>query len=135
MNVATITGNLVADPELRYTQSGKAVASATVVIKGPKDQAGERPAFFMDLSIWETLGEQAAECLKKGDRVQVSGRLKPREYEAKDGTTRRVLDLVAESIGPEIRFDLASIVKSDDSGSAGGSTSRRPAPPSDDVPF
>lgn len=86
------TGRLTADPELRFTAQGKAVAKITVACNSrTKDQSGnwvDGDTTFLDVDLWERDAEEAAESLAKGDLVHVAGSLRQRSYEAKDGTKR-----------------------------------------------
>jgi single-strand DNA-binding protein len=106
--VITVVGNLTADPELRFTASGAAVASFTVAStprtfdKGANEwKDGE--ALFLRCSAWRQLAENVAESLTKGTRVIAQGRLQQRSYE-KDGQKRTVIELEVDEIGPSLRF-------------------------------
>jgi len=99
LNTVVLIGRLTQDPELRYTPNGVAVASFTVAVDRPfTDQNGKREADFIDCLAWRKLGETVANHLKKGRLVAVQGRLQIRSYEAKDGTKRRVAEVVADSV-------------------------------------
>ncbi|MEI7655496.1 MAG: single-stranded DNA-binding protein [Actinomycetes bacterium] len=121
----TVIGNLTADPELRFTASGHAVASFTVAstprtfdreTNGWKD--GE--TLFLKCSVWRQYAENVAESLTKGARVIVTGRLKQRSYE-KEGEKRTVYELDVEDVGPALRTATARITKVQRSGGEGGS--------------
>lgn len=107
----TLTGNLVEDPELRYTPQGTPVANMRVA-STPRMQKGGRwvdaaDTVFIDVVAWRTLGENAAEELRKGDRVIVAGRLRQRTYETNDGEKRTVYEIHADDIAPSLRLPLA----------------------------
>ena len=122
----TVIGNLTADPELRFTQSGAAVANFTVA-STPRQfdrNSGEWKdgnALFMRCSLWRQPAENAAESLLKGARVIVTGRLEQRSYETKEGEKRTVVELQVDEIGPSLRYATAKVQKmSRSSGSGGG---------------
>jgi len=105
----TVVGNLTADPELRFTPSGAAVASFTVAAT-PRTldrQSGEwkdGDALFMRCNIWRQAAENVAESLTRGARVIVTGRLRQRSYETKEGEKRTVVELEVDEVGPSLRF-------------------------------
>lgn len=105
----TIVGNLTSDPELRLTQTGIAVTNITVA-STPRSydrQAGEwkdGEALFMRCSIWRQPAEHAAESLSRGDRVIVTGRLRPHSYETAAGEKRTTIEVDVEDIGPSLRY-------------------------------
>src|SRR6188508_194442 len=107
--VITVVGNLTADPELRFTSSGAAVASFTVA-STPRtfDKASgewkDGEALFMRCSIWRQAAENVAESLTRGARVIVSGRLKQRSFETREGEKRTVFELDVDEIGPSLRY-------------------------------
>lgn len=114
--VITIIGNLAADPELRFTPSGAAVANFTVA-STPRSfdrQSGEwkdGEAMFLRCSIWRHAAENVAETLTRGMRVLVQGRLKQRSFETKDGGQRTVVELDVDEVGPSLRFATAQVHK------------------------
>lgn len=114
----TITGNMVADPELRYTQAGQAVATFRVA-STPRtfDKAANEwrdgEALFLQCEAWRQMAENVAESLTKGMRVIVSGRLRQRSYEAKDGSKRSVYEIEADDVGPSLRNASAKTTRSD----------------------
>ena len=103
--ITTIVGNLTADPELRFTPNGVAVANFTVA-STPRTfhrQSGEwrdGDALFMRCTIWRDAAEHVAECLTRGDRVVVQGRLRQRSFETRDGDKRTVVELDVDEVGP-----------------------------------
>jgi single-strand DNA-binding protein len=141
--VMTVIGNLTADPELRFTASGAAVANFTVA-STPRTfdrSTGEwkdGEALFLRCNIWRQPAENVAESLTRGARVIVSGRLKQRSFETKEGEKRTVIELEVDEIGPSLRYATAKINRAQRSdggggggyGSSGGS--RPSAPPNDD---
>lgn len=103
----TVIGRLGGDPELRFTQAGKSVASFSVVTsKSTKRQDGtwdESETTWYRVEAWESLGENVVESLRKGDQVIVHGRLFMDSYKAKDGSERQSLKINAYSIGPDLK--------------------------------
>lgn len=109
-----IVGNLTADPELRFTQSGAAVANFTVASTNRifDRQSGEwkdGDALFMRCNLWRQPAENVAESLTKGTRVVVTGRLKQRSFETKDGDKRTVIELEVDEIGPSLRYATVKV--------------------------
>lgn len=117
----TIVGSLGADVELRYTPAGAAVANFNVAVtdrQKENDQWVDGITTWYRVAVWRDYAEHAAESLRKGDQVFVTGRVKNRPYE-KDGQTRYSLEIDAEEVGPTLRFATAKVEKV----SRGGSTS------------
>lgn len=98
MNKVILVGRLTQDPEVRYTQSGKAVASFTLAVNRFGGGQGQNSADFIPVVAWEKLAEICGNNLTKGQRVLVDGRLQIRSYEANDGQKRRVAEVIAQSI-------------------------------------
>jgi single-strand DNA-binding protein len=121
----TIVGNLTADPELRFTPSGAAVANFTVA-STPRiydRQSGEwkdGEALFLRCNIWREAAENVAESLTRGSRVIVSGRLKQRSFETREGEKRTVVEVEVDEIGPSLRYATAKVNKVSRSGGGGG---------------
>jgi single-strand DNA-binding protein len=125
----TVVGNLTADPELRFTPSGAAVANFTVA-STPRNfdrQAGEwkdGEALFMRCNVWRQAAENVAETLTRGMRVMVSGRLKQRSYETREGEKRTVVELEVDEVGPSLKYATAKVNRvsrgSGDGGFGGG---------------
>jgi single-strand DNA-binding protein len=112
----TITGNLTADPELRFTGTGTAVAAFTVAAsRRVYDQASgqwkDGDTLFLRCSAWRDLADHAAETLEKGMRVIVTGRLRQRSYETTDGDKRTVYELDADDVGPSLKWATAKIAR------------------------
>jgi single-strand DNA-binding protein len=127
--VTTMVGNLTADPELRVTSSAQSVANFTVA-STPRsfDKASgewkDGEPLFMRCSIWREAAENVAESLVKGDRVIVTGRLKQRSYETKEGEKRTVVELEVDEIGPSLRFASAKVSKNGKGGNGSSAGSR-----------
>jgi single-strand DNA-binding protein len=123
--VITVVGNLTADPELRFTPSGAAVANFTVA-STPRTfdrQSGEwkdGEALFLRCNIWRQAAENVAETLTRGARVIVQGRLKQRSFETREGEKRTVIELEVDEIGPSLRYATASVNKVSRGGGGGG---------------
>jgi single-strand DNA-binding protein len=121
----TVVGNLTADPELRFTPSGAAVANFTVA-STPRiydRQSGEwkdGEALFLRCNIWREAAENVAESLTRGTRVIVSGRLKQRSFETREGEKRTVFEVEVDEIGPSLRYATAKVNKASRSGGGGG---------------
>ena len=112
----TITGNLTGDPELKFTPKGDAVASFTVAVsKRVKD--GDKwvdgPSSFYRCSIWRQYAENIAESLTKGTRVIVTGEMRQRDYETKEGEKRSVWELQADEVGVALRYATATVRKAE----------------------
>lgn len=123
--IITVVGNLTADPELRFTASGAAVANFTVA-STPRtfDRASgewkDGEALFLRCNIWRQAAENVAESLTRGARVVVTGRLKQRSFETKEGEKRTVIELEADEIGPSLRYATAKVNKAQRSDGGGG---------------
>ena len=123
--IITIIGNLTADPEMRFTPSGAAVASFTVA-STPRTfdrQAGEwkdGETLFMRCSIWRDAAENVAESLTKGTRVIVQGRLVQRSYTTREGENRTVVEMQVDEIGPSLRYAKAQVTRQPRGGGQGG---------------
>ena len=123
--VITVVGNLTADPELRFTPSGAAVANFTVA-STPRifdRQTGEwrdGEALFLRCNIWREAAENVADTLTRGTRVIVQGRLKQRSFETREGEKRTVVELEVDEIGPSLRYATAKVNKVSRGGGGGG---------------
>jgi single-strand DNA-binding protein len=126
--VITVVGNLTADPELRYTQSGLAVANFTIA-STPRsfDRAANEwkdgEALFLRASVWREFAEHVAGSLTKGSRVIATGRLKQRSYETKEGEKRTSIELEVDEIGPSLRYATAAVTRAQSSSAPRGSSS------------
>ena len=124
--VITVIGNLTADPELRFTPSGAAVANFTVAstprtFDRDSQEWKDGDALFLRCSVWRNVAENVAESLSRGSRVIVSGRLMQRSFDDKDGQKRTVIELDVDEIGPSLRYATAKVTKaSREGGGTGG---------------
>ena len=123
--VITVVGNLTDDPELRFTPSGAAVANFTVAstprtLDRQTNEWKDGDALFLRCSIWRQAAENVAESLTRGMRVIVSGRLRQRSYETKEGEKRTVVELDVEEIGPSLKYATAKVTKANRPGGQGG---------------
>jgi single-strand DNA-binding protein len=123
--VITVIGNLTADPELRFTPSGAAVANFTVAstprtFDRQTNEWKDGEALFLRCNIWREAAENVAESLTRGARVIVSGRLKQRSFETREGEKRTVVELEVDEIGPSLKYATAKVNKASRSGAGGG---------------
>src|SRR5213592_1582654 len=121
----TVVGNLTADPELRFTPSGAAVANFTVAstprtFDRQSNEWKDGEALFLNCSVWRQAAENAAESLTRGMRVIVSGRLKQRSFETKEGEKRTVVELEVDDVGPSLRNASAKVNRVARSGAGDG---------------
>jgi single-strand DNA-binding protein len=112
----TIIGNLVDDPELRFTPSGAAVAKFRVAstpryLDRNTNEWKDGDSLFLQCQIWRQAAENVAESLTRGMRVIVSGRLKQRSYETKEGEKRTVFEVEVDEVGPSLRNATAKVTK------------------------
>ena len=123
--VVTIVGNLTADPELRFTPAGVAVARFTVAAT-PRSfdrESGEwrdGAALFLRATVWRQVAENVAETLTRGMRVMVAGRLRQRSFETREGDKRTVVELEVDEVGPCLRFATAKVTKVSRASGSGG---------------
>jgi len=128
----TLVGNLTADPDLRFTPSGAAVANFTVA-STPRtfDRASQEwkdgEAMFINCAAWRNLAENVAESLQKGSRVIVTGRLRSRSYEGREGDRRTVFEIEVDEIGPSLRYATAKLTRTSTSGGSWQQGSAAPA--------
>jgi single-strand DNA-binding protein len=123
--VITVIGNLTADPELRFTPSGAAVANFTVAstprtFDRQTNEWKDGEALFLRCNIWREAAENVAESLTRGARVIVSGRLKQRSFETREGEKRTVVELEVEEVGPSLKYATAKVARVQRSGGGGG---------------
>lgn len=125
--IITVVGNLTADPELRFTASGAAVANFTVAstprtLDRTSGEWKDGEALFLRCNIWRQAAENVTESLTRGSRVIVTGRLKQRSFETKEGEKRTVIELEVDEIGPSLRYATAKVnkVARQDGGGSGG---------------
>jgi single-strand DNA-binding protein len=105
-STVTLVGNATKEVELRFTTGGRAVASFGIAVnrRYQVNNEWQEQVSFFNVTAWGTLAENAAASIAKGTRVIVTGRLEQREYDAKDGTKRTVVEVVADEIGPSLRW-------------------------------
>ena len=123
-STVTLVGNLTRDPELRFTAGGRAVATIGIAVSRRyqvNNEWQEQTSFF-NIVCWGSLGENAAASLAKGARIVVTGRLEQRSYETQDGEKRSVVEVVADEIGPSLRWATAQIDRNErrEGGAPGG---------------
>jgi single-strand DNA-binding protein len=123
--VITIIGNVTNDPELRFTPSGAAVANFTVAstprtFDRQSNEWKDGDTLFMRCSVWRDAAENVAESLQRGTRVLVTGRLRSRSYETKEGEKRTVVELDVDEVGPSLRYATAKVNKTSRGGGGGG---------------
>ena len=121
----TVIGNLTADPELRFTPNGAAVANFTVAstprtFDRQTNEWKDGDAMFLNCSVWRQYAENVAESLSKGTRVIVSGRLKSRSYETREGEKRTVFEIDVDEVGPALRYATAKVTRTQGGGGGGG---------------
>ena len=120
----TVIGNLTADPELRFTPNGAAVANFTVAstprtFDRQTNEWKDGDAMFLNCSVWRQYAENVAESLSKGTRVIVSGRLKARSYETREGEKRTVFEIDVDEVGPALRYATAKVTRTQGGGGGG----------------
>ena len=123
--IITVVGNLTADPELRFTPSGSAVANFTIAstprtFDRQSNEWKDGETLFLRASIWREAAENVAESLTRGSRVIVSGRLKQRSFDTKEGEKRTVIELEVDEIGPSLRYATAKVTKASRGEGGGG---------------
>ena len=128
----TIVGNVVADPELKYTPAGAAVANFRVASTPKKfnrdsGQWEEQEGLFLTCNAWKSLAENVTESLSKGMRVIVTGVLRQRSYETREGERRTVYEIEVDAVGPDLRFATAQVTRNPRSGSQGGGGAQQQA--------
>ncbi len=125
-NTTTVTGNLTREPEIRYTRDGQATTLLGVAVnrrwQDRETREWEEAVSFFDVVCWRDLAENTALSLAKGMRVVVTGRLEQRSWETEDGERRSKVEIVADEIGPSLRFATAEVQRIE----------RRPAPTDDE---
>jgi single-strand DNA-binding protein len=125
----TVVGNLVDDPELRFTPSGAAVANFRIAstprtFDRQSNEWKDGEALFLSCSVWRQAAENVAESLQKGMRVVVQGRLKQRSYETREGEKRTVVELDVDEVGPSLKYATAKVARVQRSGGGGGYNSQ-----------
>ncbi len=136
-NSVTLVGNLVDDPELRFTPSGVALAKIRFAVNRrwrDRNQEWQEETSFFTGTCWAEMAESVAESLQKGNRVIVSGRLEQRSWETQDGDKRSVVEVRVDEIGPSLRWATATVTRTPrsgggDYGGGGGDAPQQPAAP------
>lgn len=145
-NSVTMIGNLTRDPELRYTTGGRGVASFGMAVSRRYQQNNEwvEQTSFFNVVCWGDLGENVAASLVKGSRAIVSGRMEQRSFETNEGDKRSVVELIADEVGPSLRWAQAEIHRTEreqgagagNHGGGGSGGTREPDPVyGDEEPF
>ena len=135
-NAVTLVGNLVDDPELRFTPSGVALAKVRFAVnrrwRDRNDEWQEETSFFGG-TCWREMAESVAESLQKGSRVIVTGQLEQRSWETQDGDKRSIIEVRIDEIGPSLRWATATVTRTSrsggDYGGGGGGQPKQPAAP------
>ncbi len=132
-STVTIVGNLTRDPEMRYTPSGVAKASFGVAVsrrwQNRTTQEWEEQTSFFNVVCWREMAENVSESIGKGARVVVTGRLEQRSWETEGGDKRSVVEIVADDVGPSLRWASAQVTRNERRGGFDASTTRdAPAP-------
>lgn len=127
----TVIGNLTADPELRFTPSGSAVANFTIAstprtFDRQSNEWKDGEALFLRASVWREQAENVAETLTKGMRVIAQGNLRSRSFDTKEGERRTVMELEVDEIGPSLRFASAKVTRTQRSGGSGSFQNNAP---------
>lgn len=123
--IITVVGNLVDDPELRFTPSGAAVANFRIAstprtFDKQSNEWKDGDALFLSCSVWRQAAENVAESLQRGMRVVVQGRLKSRQYETREGEKRTVFEIEVEEVGPSLKYATAKVTRANRSSGGGG---------------
>jgi len=143
MNSVSVVGNATRDPELRFTPSGQAIATFGIAVnrswRNKQSNEWEEAVSFFDVTCWAQMAENVAESVTKGTRVLVSGRLEQRSWETNDGEKRSKVEIVADEIGPSLRFATAGVTKNerrggDFEGGGGGGGNSAPRAVANDAP-
>jgi single-strand DNA-binding protein len=118
----TVVGNMTREPELRFTQSGRAVATVALAVsrRYQVNNEWQEETSFLDVIAWGTLAENVCSSLVKGARVIAQGRLAQRSYETADGTKRYVYEIVADALGPDLRYATATVERIERGAAAAG---------------
>ncbi len=123
--IITVVGNLVDDPELRFTPSGAAVANFRIAstprtFDRQSNEWKDGDALFLSCSVWRQAAENVAESLVKGMRVVIQGRLKSRQYETREGEKRTVFEIEVDEVGPSLKYATAKVTRTQRSGAGFG---------------
>jgi len=134
-NTITLVGNLTRDPELRFTTTGRGVASFGIAVSRRYQVNGEwqEQTSFFNVTAWGELGENAAASLTKGARIVVTGRLEQREYTTREGDKRTAIDVIADELGPSLRWATATVERTTEKDGAGAGGASRGSNPAGEV--
>ena len=128
-NSVTLVGNVTRDPELRFTNTGQPTASFGLAVnrrwQNRQTQEWEEAVSFFDVVCWREMAENVSETLVKGARVMVAGRLEQRSWETQDGDKRSKVEVVADEIGPSLRWATAQITRNERRGPSDGGSAPR----------
>ncbi len=144
-NAVVLVGNVTRDPELRFTNTGQATATFGLAVnrrwQNRQTQEWEEATSFFDVVCWREMAENVSESLVRGSRVMVAGRLEQRSWESQDGDKRSKVEVVADEVGPSLRWATAQVTKNDrrgpgdgGRGTAGGGGGRAPSGPARQEP-
>ena len=139
----TVVGNLVDDPELRFTPSGAAVANFRIAstprtFDRQTNEWKDGEALFLSCAVWRQAAENVAESLQKGMRVVVQGNLRSRQYETREGEKRTVFEIQVDEVGPSLKYATAKVTRTQRQGGSsygGGQQGGGQAAPSDNDPW
>lgn len=145
-NTVELVGNLTRDPELRFTPNGAPVANFGLAVnrrwRNQQTNEWEEQTSFFDVVAWRDLAENVAESLTRGTRVMVVGRLEQRSWETQEGEKRSRVEVIADEIGPSLRWATAQVVRSERRGGGAAASDDAPVPnqpptsyDSDEEPF
>jgi single-strand DNA-binding protein len=125
-NYVTVVGNVTRDPELRFTPSGQATATFGLAVnrswQNRQTQEWEESTSFFDIVCWAQQAENVSETLRKGTRILVTGRLEQRSWETSEGEKRHRVEIIADELGPSLRFATAAVTKNPPKNADGGSS-------------
>ena len=142
-STVTVVGNVTRDPELRFTPSGQAIATFGLAVnrrwQNRQSQEWEEQTSFFNVVCWREQAENVSESIGKGARVVVTGRLEQRSWETNEGEKRSKVEIVADEIGPSLRFATAGVTKNerrggDFEGGGGGGGNSAPRAVANDAP-
>ena len=137
-NTVELVGNITRDPELRFTSAGVASATFGLAVnrrwRNQQTNDWEEKVSFFDVVCWRELAENVSESLSKGTRVMVVGRLEQRSWDTPEGEKRSKVEVVADEVGPSLRWATADVTKTDRRGAGGGGGGGYDAPPPQSAP-
>src|SRR4051812_38388574 len=114
-NSVFLVGNITRDPELRFTPDGKPTSNFGLAVnrrwQNRESKEWEEATSFFDVVVWQDQAENVSECLTRGSRVMVSGRLEQRSWETQDGDKRSKVEVIADEVGPSLRWATAEVKK------------------------